>query len=90
MITPEQTRDAIEIDRRDLLDVLKLRFGPVPETIRRAIEKVDDPDTLERLILVAANVPTRNLFVHELGEGTKAFRIVGETFNPIPAGEQGE
>ncbi|WP_106497466.1 hypothetical protein [Lentibacillus sp. Marseille-P4043] len=70
-------------DREDLIAVLKMRFGEIPSGVIDAIYKTNDMNTLERLILVAANAPTLKIFLEELEEGSGSFRILGERFNPI-------
>ncbi|WP_373894840.1 hypothetical protein [Virgibacillus sp. CBA3643] len=70
-------------DREDLISVLRMRFGDVSPGIIESIYEMEDLDTLERLILVAANAPTLKVFLEELEEGTGTFRIHGERFNPI-------
>src|SRR5699024_12671484 len=40
-------------------------------------------DALERLILVAANAPSFQVFLEELEQSEGSFRIVGERFNPL-------
>ncbi len=75
--------EALHVDKEDLIGVLTLRFGGVPKDIEEAIRTITDGPQLERLILVAANVPTFERFVEELGEGNRAFRMVGDGFNPL-------
>lgn len=70
-------------DREDLLQVLKLRFGDIAPGIIEAIYEINDLDTIERLILVAANAPSLKIFIDEMEAGEGSFRIVGERFNPI-------
>ncbi|MGY0691711.1 hypothetical protein ACW2QC_02820 [Virgibacillus sp. FSP13] len=70
-------------DREDLIAVLKMRFGYVPSGVIDAIYKISNMDSLERLILVAANAPTIKIFLEELEEGSGSFRILRERFNPI-------
>ena len=70
-------------DREDLISVLRMRFGDLNPGIINSIYKLDDLDSIERLILVAANAPTLKVFLEELEEGTGSFRIMGERFNPI-------
>lgn len=79
--------EAAQTDREDLLALLEIRFGRIPPEIRKQIEDIEQPDTLERLILVGANVPSWEVFVAELQEKDTAFRIVGERFNPIEAND---
>lgn len=74
---------ALEVDREDLLALLYLRFGEVPGAMEAEIKNISKPETLERLIIVAANVPSWEGFVKELAEGKDAFRIVGDPYNPI-------
>ena len=70
-------------DREDLISVLRMRFGELNPGIIDSIYKLDDLDSIERLILVAANAPALKVFLEELEEGTGSFRIMGERFNPI-------
>ena len=74
---------AIGDDREDLIEILSMRFGSVSPEILEAIYQLNDFDTIERLILIAANAPNMNTFVEELKQGEGNFRIVGERFNPI-------
>jgi hypothetical protein len=76
-------------DREDLIQVLKMRFGDIPPGIVEKIYGMNELDTLERLILVAANAPTLKVFLEEMEEGEGSFRIVGERFNPIEALQRG-
>lgn len=70
-------------DREDLIAILHMRFGDVPPALVEQIYELNDLDTLERLILVAANAPNFNIFLEEMEEGSGGFRITGERFNPI-------
>ncbi|MFD1038998.1 hypothetical protein ACFQ3N_11445 [Virgibacillus byunsanensis] len=74
---------ALEQDREDLLGLLKLRFGDISPEVTQGIYEIDEFDTIERLILVAANAPDYKTFIQELKEGKGSFRIVGERFNPL-------
>lgn len=79
----DDTRHAfLRGDREDLLTVLALRFGAVPESVQALIVACDDAATLERLILVAANVPDWGSFVRELDAGPHAFKLVGASYEP--------
>lgn len=78
----EQEADFVE-DREDLIAVIQLRFGKVPPKVIEQIYDISDLNTLERLILVAANAPNFTIFLEELHEGEESFRIIGERFNPI-------
>lgn len=77
--------EALQTDKDDLLAILSLRFGIVPIETKAQIEAVTDGAQLERLVLVAANVPTFESFVEELNESKESFRIVGEGYNPLSA-----
>lgn len=81
-------------DREDLLSILKMRFGEIPPKVIEEIYDVTSYETLERLILVASNVPSLKIFLEELKEGEGSFRILGDRFNPIESqnggGETGE
>ncbi|WP_164668822.1 hypothetical protein [Virgibacillus doumboii] len=70
-------------DREDLLALLKMRFGEVPPKIVESIYAIEQYDTLERLIIVASNVPSLKVFIEELEAGSGSFKILGERFNPI-------
>ncbi len=74
---------AISIDRDDLLGLLAVRFGSIPPEIKNEIKQLQDQSTVERLILVAANVSRWDLFVAELHAGSSAFKIVGDIYDPI-------
>lgn len=73
-------------DREDLIAILRMRFGEVPPSIVEKIYGFSDLDTLERNILVAANVPSFEIFLEEIEEDPKSFKITGERFNPIDGG----
>lgn len=70
-------------DREDLIAILRMRFSYISPRVIQAIYEIDEVDTLERLILVAANAPKLSVFLEELEEGTGNFRILGDRFNPI-------
>lgn len=82
-MTDEGQRAASQTDREDLLAVLSMRFGDVPPDIQTHIATVTALDTLERLILVAANAPDWKTFVEELNAGSRAFRLVGQRYDPV-------
>lgn len=77
-------------DREDLITVLQMRFGELPPTLVTQIYELNDLDTLERLILIAANAPNFKTFLEEMAEGSDGFRIIGERFNPIETKHEGE
>lgn len=70
-------------DREDLIALLRMRFGDIASEIIEVIYGLNKLDTLERLILAAANAPSLKIFLEELQEGSGSFRIMGERFNPI-------
>ncbi|QHS21447.1 hypothetical protein GWK91_00055 [Virgibacillus sp. MSP4-1] len=70
-------------DREDLIQVLTMRFGEIASGVIEEIYKINDLNTIERLILVAANAPSLKIFLEELEAGEGSFRMVGERFNPL-------
>ncbi len=82
-VMSDDTRRAfLHSDREDLLAVLTLRFGPVPDAVQERIAACDNPATLERLILVAANVHDWDSFLSDLDAGPQAFKMVGASYEP--------
>lgn len=80
----ERQRAMIEADREDLMQVLALRFGAVPESVQTRIAICNNSETLERWILVAANVPEWGAFLNDLDAGPNAFKMVGASYEPNP------
>ncbi|HET7627183.1 MAG TPA: hypothetical protein VFK44_02240 [Bacillales bacterium] len=78
-----QSEEILAVDREDLLAVLSLRFGAVPQEVKQEIDTIDTSDKLERLILAAANVPSWEIFLDEFTHGKDAFKITGEIYNPL-------
>lgn len=70
-------------DREDLIAVLQLRFGFVPGEIIEQIYEIEDMNTLQRLILAAANAAGWSIFMEEFKAGRDSFRLLGENFNPL-------
>ncbi|MFC4386891.1 hypothetical protein ACFOZ1_03610 [Gracilibacillus marinus] len=70
-------------DRQDLIEILYMRFGQLPPELEEQLYTIEDYETIDRLILVAANVPTLSLFIEEMYEGNRSFKLVGERFNPV-------
>lgn len=70
-------------DREDLIAVLQMRFGHVTGEIIERIYEIDNMNTLQRLILSAANAACWDVFVEELGAEKGSLRILGENFNPL-------
>lgn len=79
----DRETQALKIDREDLQALLQLRFGSIPIDVQETISQVRQPDVMQRLILVAANVPDWPGFLQELQAGDESFRLVGEDFNPL-------
>jgi hypothetical protein len=78
----ETQRALLQADREDLLAVLTIRFGAVPAPIRMRIDVCNNPETLERWILVAANVPDWVTFFNDLNADPNTFKIVGDNYEP--------
>ncbi|GHH98374.1 hypothetical protein [Neobacillus kokaensis] len=70
-------------DREDLIAVLRMRFGTVSGELIEQIYKIDDMNTLQRLILAAANAANWNVFKNDLQAGENSFRLMGEDYNPL-------
>ncbi|MBW3496759.1 hypothetical protein [Bacillus sp. FDAARGOS_1420] len=76
--------DAMLIDdREDLIAVLRMRFGEISGEIIEKIYDINDMNSLQRLILAAANAMNWNVFLEELQAGKDSFRLLGEDFNPM-------
>jgi hypothetical protein len=88
-VTQENNEAFLEVDREDLLAILSLRFGDVPSSITDQINAITKNSTLERLITVAANAASWEIFVSELLHGKESFKILGEAFNPLANAEGG-
>ncbi|KYP79446.1 hypothetical protein [Ferroacidibacillus organovorans] len=82
-IQDQWKQDALATDKDDLIGLLNLRFGTVPQEITGQIERITDANALERLVLVAANVPNWKTFIMELEGSESAFRIVGTQYQPF-------
>ncbi|MCL8209442.1 MAG: hypothetical protein K6V97_15440 [Actinomycetia bacterium] len=63
-------------DRDDLLRVLTIRFGLVPETVRTLVQRLESLEHIERVILVAANASDWVPVLKALHQPT-AFRVDG-------------
>lgn len=75
------TRPLIEDDRRDLLALLRMRYGEVPPEIMASVAAIDDGSRIDHLILVAANAAAWSEFATEVRQ--PGFRIVGQGFDPL-------
>jgi hypothetical protein len=73
----------LENDRQDLLELLLIRYGDVPLSVTEAIGTISDTNTLQRLILAAANAASWSVFIEELHSGEGSFKLVGERFSPF-------
>lgn len=70
-------------DREDLITVLRMRFGDISGDVIEKIYDINDGNTLQRLILAAANAPSFSGFLQEFEAGEGTYRLVGEQFNPL-------
>jgi hypothetical protein len=73
MVVPCRERKALAQSREEgrlesLLTVLKARFGQVPETWQEAVARIQDSDTLDRLLALAATCTARDEFERALTE----------------------
>ena len=68
-------------DREDLLALLNMRFGSIPDDVLQGIMAINDVSQIDHLILVAANAATWTAFLREVRE--PGFRIVGQGFDPL-------
>ena len=76
--------DALLVDdREDLIALLQMRFGSIPGGMVQDIYTINDANTLQRLILSAANAANWNVFIDDFHAGRDSFRIIGENFNPL-------
>ncbi|ETI68960.1 hypothetical protein [Neobacillus vireti] len=70
-------------DREDLIAVLRMRFGEISGEMIQQIYEIEDMNTLQRLILAAANAANWKVFLEEFQSGEDSFRLLGEEFNPL-------
>ena len=78
-----QSETALVDDREDLIAILQMRYGQVPGEMINEIYEIGDMNTLQRLILSAANAANWDVFLEEFHNGRGSFRLVGESFNPL-------
>lgn len=86
--TSSRNVDMLTIDREDLFAILLIRFGTIPDHIAERILSPQMDGTIERLILVAANVPALADFIEELTSEPTAFKLVGEKYHPLAKSDQ--
>lgn len=70
-------------EKEDLLGLVHMRFGDVPDDIKDKIMSIGDLDVLDRLFLIAVNAANWDVFISELNEGKNSFKMVGEGFDPL-------
>lgn len=70
-------------EKEDLLGLVHMRFGHVPEDVKEQIMAIDHLDVLDRLFLVAVNAANWDVFVTELQQGEESFKMTGDGFNPL-------
>ncbi|WP_232699247.1 hypothetical protein [Brevibacillus daliensis] len=75
--------DLLAMDKEDVLEVLRIRFGDVPEDISNKINEIKKLDAMQRLIMVAANASNYNVFLEELLAGEASYKLLGERFDPL-------
>ncbi|WP_144489657.1 hypothetical protein, partial [Bacillus thuringiensis] len=63
-------------DREDLIAVLRMRFGEISGEVIEKIYTINDMNTLQRLILAAANAMNWNVFLEELQASEYLFRLL--------------
>ncbi len=76
-------KEMLSQDQEDVLEILRMRFLIVPDDVEAKITSIQNSNELQRLILVAANAASWNVFHEELDEGEASFRLLGERFDPI-------
>ncbi|OZU89010.1 hypothetical protein CIL03_08310 [Virgibacillus indicus] len=70
-------------EKEDLLGLVHMRFGHLPDEIHEKIMAIGDLDVLDRLFLIAVNAANWDVFVAELNEGTDSFKMTGDGFDPL-------
>ena len=73
-------QDLLAVDREDLREIVRLRFGGVPADVEEGIAKLQDISESSRLVLIAANAPDLESFRKELFAKIPAFRIMSDAF----------
>ncbi|MGV6936776.1 hypothetical protein ACWA2B_15025 [Paenibacillus sp. CMM36] len=78
-----ETEQFVRDDRNDLLALLEMRFGGVPQPVQEQICRLQDLNELQRLIIAACNAADWEVFMEELQLGQDSFKLTGERFNPV-------
>ncbi|MEK5548966.1 hypothetical protein [Paenibacillus sp. FSL L8-0689] len=78
-----ETEQFVRDDRNDLLALLEMRFGGVPQPVQEQICRLQDLNELQRLIIAACNAVDWEVFMEELQLGQDSFKLTGERFNPV-------
>ena len=71
MATERDGSAVLREDRRDLLEVVRMRFGEPESDLLERVEGLSDAGVVQHLILVAANEPYPRL-LRELGLGAQS------------------
>jgi len=70
-------------DQEDMIGILRMRFGTVPEDVIQSIYNTNDSDALEKLMLIAAEAQGLDSFLEKMQEELDRFHFAGDYFNPI-------
>lgn len=70
-------------DREDLITVLQMRFGYLSGEMIEKIYEINEMNTLQRLILAAANAANWSIFLEEFNAYGDSLRLVGDHLNPL-------
>lgn len=70
-------------DREDLIALLQMRFGKLSGELIEKIYEIKEMNTLQRLILLAANAADWPVFLEEFYAVKDSFQLADETFTPL-------
>ena len=73
----------IAMDREDVIEVIRMRFGHLSEEAAEQLNQITRPEAMQRLILVAANATNIDVFMEELRAGADSFKMLGDRFDPL-------
>ncbi len=76
----ERRRQILRQDLEDLREVLRLRFGAIPDDIESLLLRLEDIEQTNRLVLVAANAPDLAAFRGEIASDMPAFRVLSPSW----------